>query len=149
MDDDQQSKRWSLGDQVFVVVLVALFIIGVYRAYRTFVVLGGIRGELALAGQFLVEIVLVLAAFVAYIACFALVHLAVSIVTGTKLRRVRVFISFKHDHEGIATELEQALADRYIEVIKLPFLSGRDHDDVVRQSLAAVSAADAVVVVPG
>jgi hypothetical protein len=149
MKDEDKPRRWAAGDVLFVVVLLALFGLGVCRAYLTFTKLEGIRGMLTFSGRILAEFGLVFAAFAAYIGCFAIVHLITSIITGTKLRPVKIFISFKHDYENIASELEQGLSSRDIEMVKLPFDSRRTHDDVVKESLDAVSAADGVVVVPG
>src|SRR5438034_2939659 len=152
MNNDKQSKRWSISDIIVIagiVGLVGLWFLGLYRAYRFwFVSAGGIWGALAFVGRILAELGLVLAALAATMALFAIVHVGVSIITGTKLRRVKIFISFKHDYESIVTELEKALADRDIEVIRLPFRQ-RDHDDVIGESFKAVRTADGVVVVPG
>ena len=146
---DSPPKPWGLLDVVIIVVLLALLALGVYFSYRSYVGLGGFRGYFALLRRWLIQLLWVLAAFTTYIACFALLHIVISLVTGTTLRRVKIFISFKHDYEAIATEIANSLAARDIEVIKLPFTSGRDHDDVIAQSLDAVTDADAIVVVPG
>jgi len=149
MEDDKKSKRWTAGEVIFFVILIVLFGLGVCRTYLFFTRAGGFLEILAFSGRILGELGLVVAAFAVFIAGFAIVHLITSPITGTKLRRAKIFISFKHDYEGIASELEQGLSDRDIEMIKLPFNSQRRHDDVVRESLDAVSTADGVVVVPG
>jgi len=149
MGEDEQSKPWGLVDVVIAVVFVGLLVVSIYLFHRTYVAIGGIRGWFALLGRWLVQLALVLGVFTAYIACFALLHVVISLVTGTRLRRVKIFISFKHDYESIATEIGSGLVGRDIDVIRLPFSSSRDHDDVIAESLDAVTAADAVVVVPG
>ena len=149
MDDDKQPKPWGLVDVVIAVVFVGLLILGVYLLYRTYVSIGDIRAWFDLLGRWLIQLVLVLGMFTAYVACFALFHVVISLLTGTSLRRVKIFISFKHDYESIATEIENGLVDHDILVVRLPFSSRRDHDDVIAESLDAVTAADAVVVVPG
>jgi hypothetical protein len=123
-----------------IVVFILLFILSLYIA--------GFRSWLAPIGRAFVVSGLFWAVVAAAIALFAIVHVAVSIITGTKLRRVKIFISFKHDYESIATELEKALADRDIEAVRLPFRR-REHDNVIRESFKAVDTADGVVVVPG
>lgn len=46
-------------------------------------------------------------------------------------------------------KIEKALERTAIHVIRLPFRRGRDHNDVIKESLGAVDSADGVVVVPG
>jgi len=147
--DKSPPKPWSVLDVFVVIAVLGLFGLGVYLSYRTYVGIGGFRGYFALLGRWLTQLLWVLAVFTAYLAGFALLHLVISVVTGTALRHVKIFISFQHDYEPIATEIAKALPARDIAVIKLPFTSGRDHDDVIAQSLDAVTSADAIVVVPG
>jgi hypothetical protein len=141
-------KGWRLADVVIFAGLGGLFLLGVYRAYRTVVSTGGFWGWLAFAGRILGEAALVLLAFAATFVLFAILHLVVSITTGTKLRRVRIFISFKNEYESVVAELENELTDHHLELVRLPF-GPRDHDNVITESFQAVRTADGVVVVPG
>lgn len=64
--------------------------------------------------------------------------------------RVKIFVCCEHHFESIATEIQNGLEGPDIEVLRLPFRSQRDHDEVIKESLEeGVGAADAVVVVPG
>ena len=147
--NSKQSKPWGWGDVFATTVFAGLGGVGIFLAYKTWMNFGGFRGILAFTGRTLLQFGLVLATFAAYVVCFFFIHLVISIVTGTRLRRIRIFISFKHDYEPIVTEIEKALEGPAIHVIRLPFQPGRDHNDVIRESLGAVNSADAVVVVPG
>jgi len=148
MPDQPQPTRWTLGDVVAAAIILVLVVLGGYLAYRTYVAVGGFRGYVGVLGRLALQFALVLSAFVGYVALFALVHVIISIATGTKMRRVRVFVSFKHEFEPIADELS-ALNDGSIQLVKIPFREGRDHDDVIAESLEAVSEADMVIAVPG
>jgi hypothetical protein len=121
----------------------------VHLLYRVFVNMGGISGVFAVLGHFLLHLSLAAAMFVAWVALFVVLHVVISICTGTRLRPVKIFISFQHDYESIAAEIEKGLNDRDIKAIRLPFRPGRGHDEVISSSLSAVRAADGVVVVPG
>lgn len=147
--DSKQSTSWGVGDTVVAIVFAGLLALGIYLGYKTYVNLGGWRGELGFMGRELLQFGLVLLTFAGYVVCFFFIHLVISAVTGIRLRRIRVFISFKHDYEAIADAIEQGLACPAIRVIRIPFTRGRDHDDVIADSLNAVTRADAVVVVPG
>ena len=147
--NSEQSKPWGWGDALALIVVGALIALGVYLAYKTYVNLGGWRGELGFMGREFLQFGLVLVTFAAYVVCFFFIHLIISVVTGVKLRPIRVFISFKHDYDAIAAAIEQGLACPAIHVIRVPFTRGRDHDEVIAESLNAVTRADAVVVVPG
>jgi hypothetical protein len=147
--DSKQTKPWGVGDTLVAIVLAGLIALGGYLGYKTYVNLGGWRGELGLMGREVLQFGLVLLTFAGYVVCFFFIHLVISVVTGVSLRRIRVFISFKHDYEAIASAIEQGLACPAIRVIRIPFTSGRDHDEVIEESLSAVSRADAVIAVPG
>jgi hypothetical protein len=148
---DAASLILNLINSIYFTSIILPFLISIliYIHYRTFVNIGGIWGHFAVFGHLLVHLALIVAAFVGYIVSFVILHLIVSIGTGTRLRPVQIFISFQHDYESIAAEIEKGLGDRDIQVIRLPFRFGRDHDEVIKESLRAVKAADAVVVVPG
>jgi hypothetical protein len=147
--NSEPSKPWGLGDTLGALVFAGLLGLGAFLAYRTYVNFGGFRGELAFMGRVLFQYGLVMVTFAAYVVCFFFIHLIISLVTGIRLRRIRVFISFKHDYEAIAAAIEERLACPAIRVIRVPFTRGRDHDDVIAESLNAVTRADAVIVVPG
>ena len=147
--DSKKPTSWGVGDTLVAIAFASLIALGSYLAYKTYVNLGGWRGELGFMGRELRQFGLVLLTFVAYVVCFFFIHLTISIVTGVRLRRIRVFISFKHDYEAIASAIEQGLACPAIRVIRIPYARGRDHDEVIFESLNAVNRADAVVVVPG
>jgi hypothetical protein len=138
MSSEEQAKPWGWGDFVIFIVLVALFVLGGYLLYKTDVAIGGIRGWLAMVGRWFVQLALVMATFAVYVACFAVLHVVISLATGTRLRRVKIFISFKHDYESIATEIQNGLEGPDIEVLRLPFRSQRDHDDVIAESFVVV-----------
>jgi hypothetical protein len=147
--NSEPSKPWGWGDTLGALVFAGLIALGGFLGYRTFVNFGGFRGMLAFTGRTFLQYGLVIVTFAAYVVCFFFIHLIISLVTGIRLRRIRVFISFKHDYEAIANAIEQGLACPAIRVIRVPFTRGRDHDDVIAESLYAVTRADAVVVVPG
>jgi hypothetical protein len=145
----KRSTPWGVGDTLVAIVFAGLLVLGCYLAYKTYLNLGGWRGELGFMGREFRQFGLVLLTFAGYVVCFFFIHLVISAVTGVRLRRIRVFISFKHDFEAIAEAIEQGLACRAIRVIRLPFTPRQDHDEVISESLRAVTRADAVVVVPG
>jgi len=147
--NSEQSAPWGMGDTLAAIVVAGLIALGVYLGYKTYLNFGGFRGEMGFMGREFLQFGLVLLTFAAYVVCFFVIHLIISIVTGVRLRRIRVFISFKHDYEVIAVAIEQGLACPAIRVIRIPFTRGRDHDEVIAESLNAVTRADAVVVVPG
>jgi hypothetical protein len=147
--NSKRSKSWSSADALGVILFASLSALGIFLAYKTWVNFGGFHGILAFTGRALLQFGLVIATFAAYVVCFFFVHLIISIVIGTRLRRIRIFISFMHDYEPIVMEIEKALEGPAIHVIRLPFRRGRDHNDVIKESLGAVDSADAVVVVPG
>lgn len=147
--DSKQSTSWGIGDTLVAIVFAGLLVLGCYLAYKTYLNLGGWRGELGFMGREFRQFGLVLLTFAGFVVCLFFIHLVISAVTGVRLRRIRVFISFKHDYEAIAAALEQGLTCPAIRVIRVPFTQGRDHDEVISDSLRAVTRADAVVVVPG
>jgi hypothetical protein len=147
--DSKKSRSWGIGDTLVAIAFAGLIVLGCYLAYKTYVNLGGWRGEVGFMGRELRQFGLVLLTFAGYVVCFFFIHLVISVLTGVRLRRIRVFISFKHDYEAIAAALEQGLACPAIHVIRVPFTPGLDHDEVIAESLRAVTRADAVVVVPG
>jgi hypothetical protein len=147
--NSEQSTPWGMGDTLAAIMVAGLIALGAYLAYKTYLNFGGLRGEMGFVGRELLQFGLVILTFTAYVVCFFVIHLIISIVTGVRLRRIRVFISFKHDYEAIAAAIEQGLACPAIRVIRIPFTRGRDHDEVIAESLNAVTRADAVVVVPG
>jgi hypothetical protein len=158
---DKIAKRLSdLGDASFNLPFLLLYLlltkpkIGVsiffflnaIPIYLLFVHKGSIWDYFAIVG---VRLALVAATFWGCIVCFVILHIIISLLTGTRLRPVQIFISFKHDYESIAAEIEKGLNGHDIQVIRLPFRFERDHDEVISESLRAVTAADALVVVPG
>jgi hypothetical protein len=147
--DSKQSTPRSAGDALVAVAFAGLIVLGGYLAYKTYFNLGGFRGEMSFIGHEFRQFGLVLLTFAGYVVCFFFIHLVISMATGVRLRRIRVFISFKHDYETIAAAIEHGLACPAIRVIRVPFIPGRDHDEVISASLQAVTRADAVVVVPG
>ena len=147
--DSKKQTPWGIGDTLVAIAFAGLIALGCYLGYKTYFNLGGWRGELGFMGRELRQFALVLLTFAAYVVCFFFIHLMISVVIGVRLRRIRVFISYKHDYEAIAASIEQGLACPAIRVIRVPFIRGRDHDEVIAESLNAVTRADAVVVVPG
>jgi hypothetical protein len=147
--NSEQSTPWGTGDTLAAIVVASLIAFGVYLGYKTYLNFGGFRGEMGFMGREFLQFGLVLLTFASYVVCFFVIHLIISIVTGVRLRRIRVFISFKHDYEAIAAAIERGLTCPAIRVIRIPFTRGRDHDEVIAESLNAVTRADAVVVVPG
>ena len=141
--------RWGWTNVLIIGALVALLTLGAYLFYQTWLAIGGFGGWLALMGRMLLQFGLALASFAAYLAFLAALHIVICFGSGTKVRRAKVFISYKHEYESIATQIARDLGGNDIEVVHLPFRSGRDHDDVIAESLGAVASADAVVAVPG
>jgi hypothetical protein len=149
MTEQTSKTRWGWGDALIVIAFLALVALGIYLFYKTWVAVGGFSGWLALMDRILWQYALAFGAFAAYLACLVALHVVISFASGTKLRRAKVFISFKHDYEPIATQIEHGLAGTDFEIVRIPFRAGRDHDDVIAESLEAVRSADAVIAIPG
>lgn len=141
-------KSWRTKDWLVVAVVAALVVVSMFFSIRM-MWRAGWRGMLDGTLYVLGQLGLVIAAAVAYYLVLAVVLLVGLVLTGTKARRARVFVSFQHDFEDIATAIAEGLARPALEVKKLPFAAGRAHGDVIRESRDAVRWADVVVAVPG
>lgn len=132
------------------VVLVFLGLLGglLYLGIRPYWAKGW-DGTLSLVGGAYLQLLVVILIAAGYLLLTAIFLSAGLLLSGSKLRRVRVFISFQHAYEGIAETLGELVSRSYIEVVRLPFDATRPHDFVIRESLEAVTRSDLVLVVPG
>lgn len=133
------------------IVAVALVLLTVLAGTLTWraLVHAGWEEVRAAYGRGLLQLLLVAATAVAYVGVLRIALTLASVALGARLRSGRVFISFHHDYEDVAVRIEAGLSGSGLEVVRIPFVKGRDHDDVIHDSLIAVTRADAVVVVPG
>ena len=93
---------------------------------------------MSLAGR-LVQVFLLLAQV-----CAVILLIAVGLV---RLRRPRVFVSFKHVHESKAESVAGQLSNAGMEVLRLPF-GQYSHDEIVEFVRKALRRADALVAIP-
>ena len=80
---------------------------------------------------------------------FLSVDLALVLFAGPIWRRVRVFISFQHDREHQAREVENRLRAEGFQVLRLPFESIADHTALLTRVRHLLRHCDAVVCLPG
>ncbi len=144
-----EKPGWGIADVVIGLAGVGAVGVGLWLSWRGVQSAGGWGGTLALMKWWLSQFALVVGTAIAYLASFAALLAIGSILSGTKLRPVRVFLSFQHAYEPLAVSIDDALARAGLTVLRLPFEPGRTHDEVIRESLLRVKRADAVVVIPG
>lgn len=142
--------RFGMVDVVILAVFLALLaagVYGIYRYVRQITTMGWDRFWDAVLYA-LLQIPLIVATGLAFVVVAGAILAILSILTGMRLRRPRVFISFQHRFEALARAIEADLSP-HLTVLRIPFVEGRDHDDVIAESLDAVRRADAVIAIPG
>lgn len=63
--------------------------------------------------------------------------------------RARIFVSFQHHLEPVATSVQEALAQAGFRTLRLPYVPGASHQQVVMESNRLIRSAHAVVCLPG
>jgi TPR repeat protein len=67
----------------------------------------------------------------------------------TRWRRARIFVSYQHAFENIASIVEVRFGKTSIIPIKLPFVDSPDHNSLLDSVKAGISKADLIVCIPG
>jgi TPR repeat protein len=71
------------------------------------------------------------------------------IINVRRWRRARIFVSYQHQFEGIATGIAAKLKAKQLNPIKLPFLDDPEHNSLLDAVKEGVSRSDIVVCIPG
>lgn len=146
--DDTEPRSGGPFDWLVVIGLIGLAVGSTALTIRSYV-REEWSGSVALIKTAFLQLGITVGLGLAYLLASGVLLALGSVLTGAKLRSVRVFISFQNAYEPIANEIERALARPYLKVIRLPFDPSRGHDDVIEESHDGVRRSDAVVVVPG
>src|SRR5262245_43170773 len=64
-------------------------------------------------------------------------------------RRARVFVSYQHMFEDIATAIVERLRQNHLHPIKLPFVQNQEHDALLDNVTTGIRESDLVVCIPG
>src|SRR5262245_49742397 len=71
------------------------------------------------------------------------------IINPTRWRRARVFVSYQHMSEDIATTIAERLDQNYLRPIKLPFLENPEHNSLLDNVKTRIKESDLLVCIPG
>jgi hypothetical protein len=87
-------------------------------------------------------------------ACYSiaiiLIIMIIYLVTNVaRWRRARVFVSYQHRLEDVATGIAERLKNKHLNPIKLPFLDSPEHNSLLDEVKTRISKSDLVVCIPG
>jgi TPR repeat protein len=83
------------------------------------------------------------------IAIILIIILAYLIINIGRWRRARIFVSYQHQFEDIATGIAAKLKTKKLSPIKLPFLDNPEHNSLLDTVKEGISHSDIVVCIPG
>jgi TPR repeat protein len=112
---------------------------GWFQAFRQYFDAGAVYG---ISVAYLDGVLIAIAAILAIVVGFLLVNI-------TRWRRARIFVSFFHEHEDVATAIATHMRGFGLNVVRLPFKEVVDHDELLDDVRAGIAKSDLLICVPG
>jgi hypothetical protein len=143
----QAAASWArhLRTGLIITAIVAFVILSTYRFYANAWELGW-QGWIRQMTAVIRQLGIMLLLFAGVVALVGLLTCALALLS--RWRKVRVFVSYHHTIEVAASEVSEAIRQRWIAVFRMPF-EPRQHDEVVDDLRRQLRRADVILVLPG